>query len=77
MELEDFPSQEKNEYCPKCCQNFSSILKAMDGGSDICSRCGCVFHKCADGTYKFGSPGPSLCEICQNPNNNIQLNQID
>lgn len=43
--------------CPKCHQSTKSILKAMDGGSDVCNSCGCLFHKCANGNFKIGSPG--------------------
>lgn len=50
--------------CPFCNSICPPII-AQDGGSRLCSRCG-VWHNCANGPV-LGSPGPSLCPLCNPP----------
>ncbi len=55
---------ERTEKCPKCKHIFIPSVMLKDGGSNICPKCTCVFHRCVN-QYKIGSPGPSLCPQCR------------
>ncbi len=62
----------KDLICPRCHkQEFDTLI---DGGSQCCKECRIVFHKCAGGDIKYGSPGPDMCDVCR-PNTTTVLRQ--
>jgi len=41
---------------------------ANDGGSYVCGSCNTLFHQCGN-VVKVGSPGPKLCDDCDDRRN--------
>ena len=51
--------------CPRCLKPVSNGIICNDGGSNHCNNCKLNFHFCANGTVKYGSPGPLMCTDCK------------
>ena len=52
--------------CPNCKKEIHSVVYVQDGDSRGCEHCHVTFHKCPDGTIKYGLPGPFSCPCCRN-----------
>lgn len=72
-----FNSQGSTETCPKCNHQFKQTFLVLDGGSKECPKCHTLFHLCKGGNFKFGSPGPQLCNDCKSEKLHKTTNNTD